>query len=449
MPDRTIDARTGPALDPVPLTQRLVRYDTTNPPGDEAACVGYVESIAAGAGLETRVIAADPRRPNLLVRLPGRGDAPPLLLHAHVDVVPTGGQRWTHPPFDGALRDGHVWGRGSLDMKGGLAMMLTAMLRLRAADTPPAGDVLLAVVPDEEAGSAVGAGHLVREHPGLFAGVRHAVGEDGGADLDLGGTVRPHPVVVAEKRACWLRVTLRGPGGHSSRTAPPTSAVRQLTRLLRAIEPGGLEPVVTPAVDRMLRELAAVLDEPLAGAFARLRTDPGDEDALNALPEADAQYLRSVLRPSVNATVIEGGTAPNVLPDEISVTLDGRALPGGFGAADFVAELSARTGTELSAEVLVEGEAMPGPEFGTFYDDLVSVLRAADPDGLPVPMMTTASTDARLFRGLGIACYGWLPLLLPAGTGYRGLLHRPDERVPAEALRFGASCFTDLLRGYR
>ncbi|MEV5711856.1 M20/M25/M40 family metallo-hydrolase [Actinoallomurus sp. NPDC052274] len=444
MPDR-LDT----AADPVTLTQRLIRYDTTNPPGNEAACVEFVAGLAADAGLPHRLVAAQPDRPNLLIRLPGRGAAPGLLMHAHVDVVPTKDQQWSYPPFDGAVRDGHVWGRGSLDMKGGLAMMLTAMLRLHAEGVRPAGDVLLAVVPDEEAGSAVGARYLVDRHPELFDGMRYAVGEDGGADLELDGAVRLHPIVVAEKRACWLRITLRGPGGHASRVALPDSPVRQLTRLLDAIGPGGLPPVLTPAADRMLRELSAALPESQAAVFERLRADPADESALGALSTADAQYLRSILRHSVNATVIRAGTATNVLPEEMTVELDCRALPGGFGAADFVAALSERVGADLDAEVIVEGEAMPEPEFGPFYDQLTAVLRAADPDGVPVPMVTTASTDARLFPRLGIACYGWLPLMLPAGAGYRGLLHRPDERVPVEALRFGASCFADLLRGYR
>jgi len=449
---------TTPGTDPVAMTQRLIRFDTTNPPGGEADCVGWVADLLGRAGLRTRILAADPARPNLVARLPGRGQAPPLLLHAHVDVVPTADQVWTHPPFCGEIIDGHVWGRGAIDMKGGLAMMLSAILELRAEGVRPAGDVLLAVVADEEAGSSVGAGHLVREHPEIFAGVRYAVGEDGGAGLNLDGLnldgrTRLHPVVVAEKRACWLRVTLRGPDGHASRVAAPTSPVRQLGTLLGAISSGGLAPTMTSAVDRMLAELAAVVPEPLAADLGRLRLDPGDETALARLSERDAQYLRSVLRHSVNATVIRAGTATNVLPAEVTVDLDGRLLPGGFDSKDFIAALAELTALPLGAgaavEVLVEGEAMPEPEFGPFYDQLVQILRDADPAGVPLPMMTTASTDARLFPALGIACYGWLPLFLPPGGDYRDLLHAADERIPVEALRFGASCFRDLLLRYR
>ena len=436
------------APDPVALTRRLVRFDTTNPPGDEAACAGFVAGLAVDAGLDVRTLAGDPDRPTVLVRLAGRGAAPPLLLHAHTDVVPVDGQRWTRPPFAAEEADGELWGRGSVDMKGGLAMMLTALLRLRAEGTAPAGDVLLAVVPDEEAGSAAGAGFLVREHRELFAGVRYAVGEDGGAGLELGWRRRLHPVVVAEKRALWLRVVLRGPGGHASRAAGPDSPVRQLGRLLAGVRSGGLGVRPVPVVTGMLAELAGGMPEPEAGRLALLADDPTDPAGWAGLSEHDERYLRSVLQHTVNPTVLRAGTVTNVLPDEVTVELDCRLLPGGFGVEDLLAALAERVGRPLEAEVLVEGEPMGEPLLDGFYQLLRDVLAGADPAGLPVPMMTTASTDARLFAQLGIACYGWLPMLLPAGTNHRALLHCPDERVPVDALRFGADCFTTLLRRY-
>jgi acetylornithine deacetylase/succinyl-diaminopimelate desuccinylase-like protein len=197
---------------PVPIAQELIRFNTVNPPGDEAACVHWIRKLLDDNGIGTRILAADTDRPNLVARLPGRGVEPPLLLHAHVDVVPVAGQNWSRPPFGGEVVDGELWGRGAVDMKGQLAMMLAALLRLARRGEAPAGDIILAVVPDEEAGSAVGARFLVEQHPHLFDGMRYAVGEDGGAELGLGAFARLHPIVVAEKRTCWVRVTLRGPG---------------------------------------------------------------------------------------------------------------------------------------------------------------------------------------------------------------------------------------------
>ena len=134
---------------PAELLQKLIRFNTTNPPGNEAECVAWIDRLLADAGFQTTLLARDPRRPSLIARLEGRGTAPPLLLYGHVDVVTTAGQQWTHPPFEGKTVDGYVWGRGALDMKGGVAMLVAALLRARAEGLRPPGDVVLAVVLDE------------------------------------------------------------------------------------------------------------------------------------------------------------------------------------------------------------------------------------------------------------------------------------------------------------
>ncbi|WP_182886595.1 aminotransferase class I/II-fold pyridoxal phosphate-dependent enzyme [Microbispora sp. H10885] len=429
------------------IAQRLIRFPTVNPPGDEADCVGWIRDLLDAAGLETRLLAADPRRPNLVARLPGRGAEPPLLLQAHADVVPVEGQPWTRPPFGGEIAGGELWGRGAVDMKGQLAMMLAALLRMRAAGEEPPGDVILAVVPDEEAGSTVGARFLVGRHPELFAGVRHAIGEDGGAELGLGAYARVHPVVVGEKRTCWVRATLRGPGGHASRVPSADGAVRKLARLLDAISDGGLGVRLTPVVDHMLGELARALPPEAGRAVEAFRADPGNAALLAGLGDTASRYLQSLVRHTVTATVLRGGTVTNVHPSEITVELDGRLLPGDFSTEDFLAGLRARAGCEMDVEILVEGEKSPPPRLGGFYDRLAGVLRDRDPGGVPVPVITPASTDARVFRGLGIECYGWMPLLHGPEVVYRDRLHCADERVSVRALEFGADCFHTLLKG--
>jgi acetylornithine deacetylase/succinyl-diaminopimelate desuccinylase-like protein len=436
-----------PVPDVVELTRQLVRFDTTNPPGNEAVCMKHLADLLTDAGLDCQLLGEHGDRPNLVARLSGTGSAPPLLLHAHLDVVPTAGQRWSRPAFEAELIDDCVWGRGTIDMKGGVAMMVSALLRLIASGHRPGADLVLALVGDEEAGSYTGAHYLVREHPHLFDGVRYAIGEDGGASIGLGGR-RLHPIVVAEKRACWLRVTLRGPGGHASRMAPESNPIRQLNRLLTAVGTGGLGAQPTMAVRRMLAELGAAAGPGLAPVYQALAADPTDLSLLDALPERDRLYLSSVLQHSMNVTVVRGGTNVNVLPTEVSLDLDGRLLPGAAGSADFIAALRSLVPDELEIELLVEGEPLPEPEFGPMYELLADVLRTADPDGVPIPMIMTASTDARLFPQLGISCYGWLPMLFRDGTNYRDLMHSADERVPVEALRFGESCFYELLRRY-
>jgi acetylornithine deacetylase/succinyl-diaminopimelate desuccinylase-like protein len=435
--------------DPVPLLQQLIRIDTTNPPGAEAACVSFVADLLAGIGIDSTVVGLDPDRPNLVARVPGAGLAPPLVLQAHADVVPTTGQRWTHPPFAAEIHDGHVWGRGAIDMKGGLAMMLATLQRMHRDGERPAGDVLLTLVADEEAGSHFGAHYLVTEHAHLFDGARYCVGEDGGAGLNLGG-LRLHPIVVAEKRGGWLRATLRGPGGHGSRRRPDT-AMTQLAALLSALQNHRLPTHVTPAADRMLEALAKVLPDPLSSTMERLRDGTADVAALLAtVPDPDAAvYLDSVTRNTANPTIVRTSEKINMIPSEVTVDIDGRILPGGHTLDGFLAEVRALLDPRVEFEVLLEGEPMPDPAFGGFYDLLVTLVDELDPEAVPLPMITPASTDARHFAQLGMQCYGWLPMRLPAGSRYHELLHAADERIPVESVRFGAQSIHQLLRRYR
>jgi acetylornithine deacetylase/succinyl-diaminopimelate desuccinylase-like protein len=441
------DTATAASFDPVALLQELIRFPTVNPPGGEGPFVRHVAELLRRAGLDIRLVGIDPERPNLVATLAGEGMAPPLLLHAHADVVPVDGQEWSQPPFGGVIADGHVWGRGSIDMKGTLAMMLSAISRICAAGARPPGDIVLALSPDEETGSAVGAHYLVTEHPAMFAGIQHAIGEDGGAVFNCGDR-RSYPIVVAEKRACWLRVTLRGPGGHGSRQGPPDSAMSKLARMLSALQ-RRLPMHLTPAIQLMLTEVAAVSEQPVADRLLAIAQGSSDEVPYDLLPAADAAYLDSVLRHTVNATIVRTSDKINSKPSLITVDLDGRILPGRWTVPDFLAELRGLIGPEPEVAVLLEGEPMPEPVLGSCYDLIVSVLREADPEGIPLPMLTPASTDARLFASLGIACYGWLPLLAPPGARYQETMHAGDERIPLDGLRFGADCMYQLLRRYR
>ena len=167
------------------ILQALLRFDTTNPPGNEAACVNYIAALLDEAGIPSTCFALDDARPNLVARLPGRGEAPPLLLYGHVDVVTTQDQSWTYPPFAAEIHDGYLWGRGTLDMKGGVAMMISAFLQAASADTPPPGDVILCILVDEEALGSYGAQFMVEQHPEQFAGVRYAIGEFGAFTLTM------------------------------------------------------------------------------------------------------------------------------------------------------------------------------------------------------------------------------------------------------------------------
>ena len=428
---------------PVELLQHLIRFDTTNPPGNETECVAYIQGLLAEAGLETVLLGRTPERQNLIARLKGRGEAPPLLLYGHADVVTTAGQRWTYPPFEGRIVDGYVWGRGALDMKGGLAMMVAAVLRARTEGLEPAGDVVLAVVCDEEADGDYGARYLVERHAGQFAGIRYALGEAGGFSLHAGRR-RFYPIQVAEKQSCWLRVTVRGPAGHGS-LPMRGGAMSQLARFLRRLEARRLPVHVTPAARQMVEAVAAELPFP-AGAVLHRALKPALIGGALRLWGKQGRLIEPLLRNTVNATMVRGGEKVNVIPAEIAVDLDGRVLPG-YGPDDLIAEVRRVAGPEVEIALVSYDPGPAEPDMGLF-DLLAGVLRQADPAAIPMPLLMSGTSDARLFSRLGIQTYGFTPMQLPADFDFSQVIHAADERVPVEAVEFGTTAIYEALRRY-
>src|SRR5438067_2038258 len=241
----------------VELLQSLIRFDTSNPPGNERACIEFVSGLLDRAGIEHQRVALEAERPNLVARVSGRGDAPPLLLYGHVDVVAANPSEWSHPPFGGELIDGEVWGRGALDMKSGVAMLVSAVMRVASSEAPPPGDLVLVLTSDEEAGSRTGMKFLVEQHADLFADVRHALSEFGGYTLWRGDR-RFVPIQVTEKQRCLIRATVRGRGGHAA-SVVRGSASAKLGALLTRLNRQSLPVHVTPEARTMLHAMARVL----------------------------------------------------------------------------------------------------------------------------------------------------------------------------------------------
>jgi acetylornithine deacetylase/succinyl-diaminopimelate desuccinylase-like protein len=426
----------------VEILQRLLRFDTTNPPGNERECIAWIQGLLEDLGCEVRILESAESRPNLIARVPGRGEAPPLLLQGHVDVVAANGQ-WTHPPFAGELHDGHVWGRGALDMKGGVAMMLAAFMRAKVSEVPPPGDVILCVLADEEAGSDLGAEFLVREHPELFSGVRYAIGEFGGFTMQLAGR-RFYPIMVAEKQVCWTRATLRGRSGHGSL---PLSggAAGKLAQLLGRLDRRRLPVHVTPAARAMIEAIAGEVPGALAMPLRGLLRPALTDRLLDAFGQR-ARVFDPLLHNTASANVLRGGDKINVIPAEISVELDCRLLPG-FGPAELFAELRALAGVELELEVIRHDPVAAEPDLAMF-DTLAGVLRELDPAAKPVPLLLPAVTDGRFFSRLGIQTYGFLPMQLPEDMAFMELIHSENERLPAAAIEFGTQALGRVLERF-
>lgn len=428
-------------LNPVEILQNLIRFDTTNPPGNEAACVLYIEQLLSQAGLETRLLASAPERPNLLARLPGKGEAPPVLLYGHTDVVTTAGQSWKYPPFEGLVAEGCVWGRGALDMKGGLAMMIAALLRAVADGAPPPGDILFCAVVDEENMGTMGAKFLAERHAALFEGIRYALGEFGGFTFYFGGQ-RFYPIMVAEKQGCWMKAIVRGPAGHGSMPLRG-GAMAKAARVLQQLERRRLPVHITPPVRAMVEELASSIPAP-AGFAVRQLLNPGLSNRLLDLLGERARVFEPLLHNTVSPTMISASDKINVIPCEVTLGLDGRLLPG-FGPDDMLRELRQVVGDEVEIEVIVYE---PGPAHldMSFYSTLADVLRELDPQGKPLPYLLSGVTDARFFSKLGIQTYGFLPMKLPPGFNFSETIHAADERIPVEALEFGADAIYRVLQ---
>lgn len=431
---------------PIEILQTLIRFNTTNPPGEEAACIMYIRQLLEDAGIETVIESLDPARPNLLARLKGNEDAPPLLLYGHVDVVGVDKQAWSRDPFGGEIHDGFVWGRGALDMKSGVAMLVSAFLRAHICKLPLRGDLILAIVSDEEAGGEYGASFLVEQHADYFAGVKYALGEFGGFTFHaLGRTF--YPVMVAEKQLCWLKATITGDGGHGSMGKSGADCMAQLGDMLQSLNNNKLPMRVTPAARLMIEGMADALPM-LPGLLLRGLLHPRLGGIILKLLGEKGATFAPLLRNTVSATVVRGGEKINVHPSEIIVEMDGRTLPG-VTPQQFIDELHQFViHQDIQLEVLRHDPCATAPDMGMF-DLLSDVLKEADKEAVPVPMLLPGGTDGRLLARLGIQTYGFLPMPLPKDMQFTKLIHAADERIPEEAVGFGTDAIYRVLERYR
>ena len=428
---------------PSELLQNLIRFDTTNPPGNERPCIEYLNGLLKDAGVETTLLAKTPERPNLIARLKGEGKAPPMLLYGHVDVVTTEGQQWTHPPFEGRIVDGYIWGRGALDMKSGVAMLLAAFLKAKTKKATLPGDVIFCAVADEEAGGDYGSRFLVNEHADLFKDVKYAFGEFGGFNMSMGGK-RMVPIMVAEKQCCWMKVTFHGRGGHGSMPVHH-QAMAKLGRTLSLLDQKQLPYHLTPAVRLMLTSIADALGG-VTGLAVRALTSPLLAEAIIGTLGERGNIFAPLLHNTISPTILKASDKVNVIPSEVSIGLDGRLLPG-FTPKDMENEMHALLGTDFDLKVLEYDPGPSAPNMGLF-DTLGAVIKEFDPQGIAVPYVMSGVTDARFFTKLGIQTYGFTPLQLPDDFSFIGTIHAADERVPVVALDFGVQAIFQAIQRF-
>src|SRR6266498_1344153 len=263
------------------LLSQYLRINTTNPPGNEIAGARWLADVLRRDGIEARTFEPAPGKANLYARLGGDGSARPLILLNHMDVVLASPEYWTVDPFSGVAKDGYVWGRGALDMKGEAITQLMTLLTLKRAGVPLKRDVIFLATADEEIGGGVGAGWFVEHHRDIVQDAEFLLNEGGTIRTDASGRIEYYGVGTTEKSPFWLNVTAHGTAGHGSRPTPD-NPVHRLVRALSRITAYQTPLVVTPAAERYFRDLSTIETDParraaLADAVLDVRLLPGQD----------------------------------------------------------------------------------------------------------------------------------------------------------------------------
>jgi acetylornithine deacetylase/succinyl-diaminopimelate desuccinylase-like protein len=407
----------GEAVDTL---QHYLRFDTTNPPGDVTEAAGFLQNILEGEGLTVTRYEAAPGKINLHARLKGSGKAKPIVLLHHMDVVPADTSRWDPvDPFGGELKDGHIWGRGAIDMKGTGVLQLYAFLTLARQKIPLDRDVIFLAVNDEEIGGTMGTRYLLDHHyDELDPEYVLDEGGIGSREIFVNGKL-VFGISVAEKRALWLRVTAHGIAGHGSQPNdhnPNDTLMRALNRLFSTLFP----TVPNPVLDALVSRLGSL---------------------------APNQFTNAIRQTTVSLTSLQSGVGDppkaNVIPSLATATLDARLLPG-MNAEAFLADVKSRLGNEIDVEVIHPASRSVVTTHDTaMFRALSGAITRHHPDATVVPMIIPYGTDSRMFRLRGAKCYGILPLVL--STALATSIHGDAERIPVDQFETGIRIYYESL----
>lgn len=424
------------------LLSQYIRINSENPPGKTVETATFLADLLREAGIETEIVAgAVAEKPLLVGRLRGsRGSGKPIVLLNHMDVVPADPQRWAFPPFAGEIRDGMVYGRGAIDMKGlGIAQLMALRLLAQRGERPERDLVFLAV-PDEEVGGTHGAGWLAQHRPDLLEA--EAVWDEGG----IGTTdVLPAPALlisVTEKQVLWLRLVAEGPAGHASRPYP-NAAPRRLTQALTRVLDAPPPPRLTPVARQVFRRVGKAVPGWEGFAMRRLN-NPVVWLFADGLLQGEP-WSAAMTRDTIALTMLEAGYKPNVIPERASATLDCRLLPDTVPQA-FIAQLK-KTIDDPDVRIEILQAPEPAPASPTDTPLFQAMRRAAAtvyPDVVITESMTVGGTDSRFFRQRGVPAYGFFPVLLPKQL--TSTVHGVDERLPVDDLGKAVRVIYDALK---
>ncbi len=419
---------------------RYIRFDTTNPPGIEAEAARFLAQTLSAEGIDSQLYEPAPGRANLVARLSAEEPvAPPLLLMHHIDVVPADGTTWRHPPFDGLVRDGHIWGRGALDDKGLGIIHMMALVLLKRLGVKLTRDVVFLAVSDEEQGGAFGAQWMIENHwPDIEC--EYVWDEGGMGSVGMIGRRPIFAISVWEKRSMLLKLIARGQGGHGSIAVdtPLDRLVRALHALQRHSPKMRFNSVTRDFMERISR------DQPLLAGWLMRHAETPVIKGLMSRQVKNIPSIDAMLRDTITATVLSTGDKPNVVDEQAEAALDVRLLPDTDRDVflDSIRRVINDDAIELEAtESPTSGP--PSPVDSEFFQALSQAIYNNEPDALVTPMQTPVATDSRFFREGGVAAYGLLPLVLTRED--ISSIHGVDERISMKSLTSGIKIALDAV----
>jgi acetylornithine deacetylase/succinyl-diaminopimelate desuccinylase-like protein len=412
------------------LLQRLIRVDTTNPPGNETAAAELLRDYLQGSGVACQLIAKVPERANLVARIPG-GDGPSLLLLSHTDVVLADPAEWSVPPFSGELRDGLVWGRGALDMKSQVAANAVAIASLAREGFKPSGDLIFAATADEEVGEGFGLEWLCEAHPDVVR-CDFAINEGGGDRIELADGRPVYVATVAEKMTAPFRLRVRGRSGHASMPGIADNALVKAARLIERIAAFRPEPQIGPEAEAFLSVVVGAVPPPQE-AVERTRE----------VTTAGADVVEALLSATFSPTMISASLKRNVIPAVCDVEVDCRLLPGQH-PEHVEPMIRAVLGGDVDYELEWTEQARGGtrsPLDTPLWQALEEWVAEVEPGAGAAPLACVGFTDSHWLReAFGTVAYGFFPSTgeLPPEVA-TSLVHSADERIPVSDLELGVS----------
>ena len=424
--------------------QALLRLDTTSPPGNERLAADYIGDILTAEGIEFRIVEAAPGRATIVARL--RAASPtgrPILLMGHTDVVTVEADKWERGPFSGEHVDGFIWGRGALDMKGQVAGELAAFLAVKRADLPLTRDLIFCAFADEEAGGKLGADWVWNHHRELID-AEYAINEGGGSPFDIGGASF-YTCQVGEKGGSRLQLTARGNPGHASIPIPGT-AMRNLGIALQRLHDWQPPMVLTSPVRLLLQGVADAFGGDTRTLIESvLVSDTPNWYDLARLPLADnvRAMLYAISHNTAVPTIVAGGQRINVIPSEVTLSIDGRLLPGEDPEA-FRAAVQEAVGDVAEVTLTSRGTGIAADPDSPFFDAIRTTMQALQPDAHILPTLISGGTDAKLLPGIKV--YGFFPILAGERVAlYNPLVHGHNERIHIDDLALGSRFVYDLV----